>query len=238
MTQSREGSGHRGRFSSVAIGMYLLVTAFSAVACASSGGEAGRLVHSGPSGLTKSGPVQPGSAETGSTARSGILQPGAQQPAVGQGDSLDQLSTGEEPAGAASQVATGLMIAGTDSERGQAVTAVPSPKLEARLQEFGRRYLAYDYRVDQGAQVEGLRALVTPELFALFSQAMPPALVESLAAEQRVVEVEPVAVVGVAANVYQLSSTVRTTATNTAPKEETRTLFVTVNDANLVSDVR
>jgi len=145
--------------------------------------------------------------------------------------------------GASEEAAT---EAGTDS----ATTAPPtevSADLRATLIEFGERYLEYDYRVPHEERVEGLRDLTSAELFAELAEPMPPALVESLVEEERVVEAELTELQPLEAGVFQLSFTVTVSTAASASTggsgdsgttPDTRVLVVSVGPDDRVSDVR
>ena len=153
-------------------------------------------------------------------------------------------STGTGPASSvAAADGVGARIVGTDSDVASAPAAPADAGLEASLREFGRLYLGYDYRTDTAARAEALRPYVTPELFTQLAAPMPAALVASLTAEQRVTEAAFVDITALDAGVYRLRYDVHTTVasggrTIDAGPDQTRTLTVTVDPAQLVSDVR
>jgi hypothetical protein len=122
-----------------------------------------------------------------------------------------------------------------------------SAVLRATLIEFGERYLEYDYRVPHEERVEGLRDLTSAELFAELAEPMPPALVESLVEEERVVEAELTELQPLEAGVFQLSFTVTVSTAASASTggsgdsgttPDTRVLVVSVGPDDRVSDVR
>ncbi|MDH3681935.1 MAG: hypothetical protein OEV40_18505, partial [Acidimicrobiia bacterium] len=138
-------------------------------------------------------------------------------------------------AGATPSPVDGL-VAGTDSST-PADAVPPAAALHARLVEFGRLYLAFDYRADPGTRLAELRSLVAPGLLDQLAQPMPPALREFVEAEERIVEPEFIELTPLASDVFQLSFTVATSAAGDRT-EEHRRLIVTVDGAQLVSDVR
>ncbi len=222
-------------------------------ACLATAMSAGALSACAPSG-TVSAPSSSASPSTqviggapgASTVPASTLLPG------GNGNGAAPVSTvpgspSTVGTGPASSVAAadgvGARIVGTDSD----VTSVPPAPadagLEGSLREFGRLYLGYDYRTDAAARADALRPYVTPELFTQLAAPMPAALVASLAAEQRVTEAAFVDIAALDGGVYRLRYDVRTTVasggrTVDAGPNQTRTLTVTVDPAQLVSDVR
>lgn len=143
-----------------------------------------------------------------------------------------------DPAGGATVEASPVdgLVAGTDSSTPFAATP-PTASLEARLVDFGLLYLAFDYRADPGAKLVALRPLVVPALLDQLAQPLPPALTELVEAERRVVEAEFVGLVPLASDTFQLTFTVATSSDGDRT-EQLRTLTVTVNGEQLISDVR
>lgn len=222
-------------------------------ACLATAVSAGALSACAPSG-TVSAPSSSASPSTqviggapgASTVPAITLLPGGNS-----GGGAVSTAAGGAPSsagtGPASSVAAadgmGARIVGTDSD---VTAAPPTPAdagLESSLREFGRLYLGYDYRADAAVRAEALRPYVTPELFTQLAAPMPAALVASLTAEQRITEAAFIDITAVDAGVYRLRYDVHTTVasggrTVDAGPEQTRTLTVTVDPAQLVSDVR
>ncbi len=126
---------------------------------------------------------------------------------------------------------------GTDA----AITArflPPSPALETRLIGFGRLYLEFDYRESSDDRAAGFVDLVEPSLLDELTQPIPPALLESLRDDRRIVRAEFVDVTRVEPRAFQLRFMVTTDARSLPdPRSETRTILVSINDDDLVSDV-
>ena len=222
-------------------------------ACLATVVSAGALSACAPSG-TVSAP--PASASPSSQVIGGVPGDASTVPAItllpgggsGGGPATPSSTIAGVPGtGPASSVAAadgmGARIAGTDSDVTSAPVAPPGSGLQASLQEFGRLYLAFDYRTEPATRADALRPYVTPELFTQLSAPMPAALVASLAAEQRVTEASFVDIAALDAGVFRLRYVVHTTVasggrTVDAGPNQTRTLTVTVDAAQLVSDVR
>lgn len=75
---------------------------------------------------------------------------------------------------------------GTDSALTIAVPKL-TPELRQRLVRFGDLYLSFDYRADPALRLDGLADLVNPTLLDELRAPLPPALAETLVAEQRTV---------------------------------------------------
>lgn len=222
-------------------------------ACLATAVSAGALSACAPSG-TVSAPSSSASPSTqvigrapgASTVPASTLLPGGNgNGSAPQGAVVGSPSTvGTGPASSvAAADGVGARIVGTDSDVTSAPAAPADAGLEGSLREFGRLYLGYDYRTDAAARADALRPYVTPELFTQLSAPMPAALVTSLAAEQRVTEAAFVDIAALDAGVYRLRYDVHTTVasggrTVDAGPNQTRTLTVTVDAAELVSDVR
>lgn len=222
-------------------------------ACLATAVSAGALSACAPSGTVSAPPSSAspstqvvGRAPGASTVPASTLLPGGNgNGAAPVGTVVGSPSTGGT--GPASSVAAadgvGARIVGTDSDVTSAPVAPADAGLEGSLREFGRLYLGYDYRSDAAARADALRPYVTPELFTQLAAPMPAALVASLEAEQRVTEAAFVDIAALDAGVYRLRYDVHTTVasggrTVDAGPNQTRTLTVTVDAAQLVSDVR
>lgn len=222
-------------------------------ACLATAVSAGALSACAPSGTVSAPPSSAspstqvvGRAPGASTGPASTLLPG------GNGNGAAPVSTvvgspSTGGTGPASSVAAadgvGARIVGTDSDVTSIPPAAVDPALAATLTDFGRLYLAFDYRRDAAQHAEALRAYVTPALFTQLSAPIPAALQASLAAEQRVVEPTFVDLQPLDGGLFRLRYRVHTTIasggqTVPAGPDETRTLTVTVDAAQLVSDVR
>lgn len=222
-------------------------------ACLATAVSAGALSACAPSGTVSAPPssASPSTQVVGrapgvSTGPASTLLPG------GNGNGAAPVSTvvgspSTGGTGPASSVAAadgvGARIVGTDSDVTPAPAAPADPGLEGSLREFGRLYLGFDYRTDAATRADALRPYVTPELYTQLSAPMPAALVASLVAEQRVTEAAFIDIAALDAGVYRLRYDVHTTVasggrTVDAGPNQTRTLTVTVDVAQLVSDVR
>ncbi len=222
-------------------------------ACLATAVSAGALSACAPSG-TVSAPSSSASPSTqvigrapgASTVPASTLLPGGNgngaTPASTVVGSPSTVGTGPASSVAAAD-GVGARIVGTDSDVTSAPAAPADAGLEGSLREFGRLYLGYDYRTDAAVRADSLRPYVTPELYTQLAAPMPAALVASLVAEQRVTEAAFVDIAAVDTGVYRLRYDVHTTVASSgrtvdAGPNQTRTLTVTVDSAQLVSDVR
>jgi hypothetical protein len=179
-------------------------------------------------------------AGEGSEQGPGVADPAATGPGDGSLATPPAADAGSAPEGEQEAV----IEAGTDSAVTGATVEV-DPELSAALVEFGQHYLEYDYRVPDEQRIEAMRSLASPELFAELEQPMPPALVESLEREQRVVEAEFSQLAPLEPGVFELAFVVTVSAVEVdgtgAPStstSETRTLVVSVGPDQRVTDVR
>lgn len=223
-------------------------------ACLATAVSAGALSACAPSGTVSaprasaspSSQVIGGAPGAQSTVPASTLLPGGDgtgAPATGAAGYTPATSGAGPASSVAAADGVGARIVGTDSDVTSAPPAPADAGLEASLREFGRLYLAFDYRTEAAARAEALRPYVTPELFTQLSAPMPAALVASLTAEQRVTEAAFVDIAALDAGVYRLRFEVHTTVASggrivDAGPNQTRTVTVTVDAARLVSDVR
>ncbi|MDH4364784.1 MAG: Tim44 domain-containing protein [Acidimicrobiia bacterium] len=222
-------------------------------ACLATAVSAGALSACAPSGTvsapptsSSSGPVI-GGGPGASTGHASTLLPGGGGHGVPASAAAGYARSSSAGTGPASSVAAangvGARIVGTDADVTSAPPAAADAGLEAALREFGRLYLGFDYRIDAATRAEALRPYVTPELFAQLSAPMPAALVASLTAEQRVTEATFSDIAAIDAGVFRLRFDVHTTVasggrTVDGGPDQTRTMTVSVDAAQLVSDVR
>lgn len=150
------------------------------------------------------------------------------------GDPDTGLSAGE-PDTATDPEGDADRVAGTDSGPIPDLTE-PDDELRARLIDFGGRYLAYDYRLGPDDRLAGLQPLVAADLLDELAQPVPAALTDQLAAEERVVVAAFDGLRPIDENVYELRYTV--TTAGASADDGGRTLVVTVDEEQLVSDVR
>lgn len=142
------------------------------------------------------------------------------------------------------EVAADGTTAAPEVEAGTDSAFVGDPEIidegqRSRLVQFGQAYLSFDYREDQLTRVERLQGLVSADLLVDLSAPMPPALMEELVADQRVVTAEEVDLAAVGENVFQLSFDLTTTSASDGSAEpERRVLTVVLDPDGLVSDVR
>jgi hypothetical protein len=206
-----------------------LAVAVTSVACSMPGG--------GASASSTVAPQGPGAEDSAAAS--------VAFPAAGDGASRDTAGPAD-PGGTGGTEGSGgeaegdvAVDDGTDSAVTEPPAAEIGPGLQSSLVEFGRRYLSFDYRIPPAEQIEPLRELTTAELFAQLAQPMPPALVESLVAEERVVDAELTELLPLQAGVFQLTYQLTVTSNDDdVAGSEVRTLIVSVDPDDRVSDVR
>ncbi|MEL7157929.1 MAG: hypothetical protein AAFN30_15230 [Actinomycetota bacterium] len=135
---------------------------------------------------------------------------------------------------------------GTDSVTTTAAPAAVDPVTRDRLAAFGRLYLEFDHRLGPEDRASALAPLVTPPLLADLVAPLPAALVEELAAEERVsvpalVAVEPLGAAGDGQAfrlTYEVTTTVRSGKGEPATTTDVAVLTVVTDADGLVEDVR